>query len=96
MTIVRIVRMHFSPETAATFLAIFEKNREAIRNFPGCTHLELLRDHRSPDTYATLSHWNRVEDLEAYRNSELFTGVWAQVKPLFVARTEAVTYVKNL
>ncbi len=92
MTIVRIVRMHFSPETADTFLAIFNRNKEAIRNFPGCTYLELLRDHRAENTFATLSHWNRAEDLEAYRNSELFKGVWAQVKPLFAGRTEAVTY----
>jgi heme oxygenase (mycobilin-producing) len=92
--IVRIVRMHFREEEVETFLGIFNSNKLAIRNFPGCTHLELLKDKVAPNTYTTLSHWNDAEDLEAYRKSELFEGVWAVVKKLFSARPEAFTLVK--
>ena len=92
--VVRIVRMHFREEAVPEFLAIFESNKIAIRNSPGCRHLELLKDLNHPTTYTTLSHWDRPEDLEAYRKSELFEGVWLRVKKLFAARTEAFTMVK--
>ena len=86
--------MHFREEAVPDFLAIFEANKTAIRNFPGCRHLELLRDINQPSTYTTLSHWEHQDDLEAYRKSELFQGVWNRVKKLFAARTEAFTLVK--
>ena len=91
--VVRIVRMHFREEAVAQFLTIFESNKIAIRNFPGCRHLELLKDINHPGTYMTISHWEHTDDLEAYRKSELFVNVWARVKKLFVARTEAFTTV---
>jgi heme oxygenase (mycobilin-producing) len=92
--VVRIVRMHFREEAVPEFLAIFDSNKTAIRNFPGCRHLELLKDINHSGTYMTLSHWEHTDDLEAYRKSELFESVWARVKKLFVARTEAFTMVK--
>lgn len=92
--VVRIVRMHFRDDAIPEFLAIFEANKTAIRNFPGCSHLELLKDLHHPSTYTTLSHWDEASDLEAYRKSELFNGVWVRVKKLFAARTEAFTLVK--
>ena len=52
--IVRIVRMHFRASEVTTFLQIFEANKEAIRNFPGCTHLELLRDFSNQATFTTI------------------------------------------
>jgi len=70
-------------------LKIFDKHKSQIRNFPGCSHLELLRDARLTGCYTTLSHWNDEASLNAYRHSTLFEQVWKQVKPLFSARTEA-------
>lgn len=90
--IIRIVRMSFRPEETTQFLEIFNRHKTAIRNFPGCTHLELLQDFQAKHVFTTLSHWNDPQDLEAYRNSTLFKSVWEKVKPLFSARTEAVTY----
>lgn len=92
--IVRIVRMHFTSEGVSSFLEIFEKNKKAIRNFEGCTHLELLKDAHDPTIYTTLSHWQEVKNLENYRTSALFETVWKQVKPLFSARTQAFTLEK--
>jgi len=87
--LVRIVRMHFTETGAAEFLAIFNSNKESIRNFEGCLGLELLRDPRDPLTYATISHWKDEASLENYRKSELFASVWTNVKTLFSARAEA-------
>ena len=89
--LIRIVRMHFTEAGVEEFLQIFNAHKVAIRNFPGCTHLQLLKDSDDPLCYTTLSHWNRIEDLENYRKSELFGSVWGRVKTLFSERTQAFT-----
>src|SRR5215510_12379813 len=92
--IIRIVRMHFTDAGVAEFLSIFNANKEAIRNFPGCTHLELLKDASNECIFTTLSHWQDEESLNHYRNSELFGKVWGTVKTLFAERTQAFTLMK--
>lgn len=87
--LIRIVRMHFTEAGVEEFLGIFERHKQAIRNFPGCTHLELLKDTVDPLCYTTLSHWNNPADLEDYRKSELFSSVWGRVKTLFAERSQA-------
>jgi heme oxygenase (mycobilin-producing) len=92
--IIRIVRMHFTEAGVEEFLQIFNDNKIAIRNFPGCTHLQLLKDTEDPTVYTTLSHWNVSADLERYRKSELFGSVWGRVKTLFAERTQAFSLQK--
>lgn len=92
--IIRIVRMHFTEAGVDEFLQIFDANKMAIRNFPGCTHLQLLKDKADPFVYTTLSHWNSESDLEHYRQSELFASVWGRVKTLFSERTQAFSLMK--
>ncbi len=93
--IIRIVRMHFTEAGVEEFLEIFHRHESAIRNFPGCTYLVLLRDADEPFTYATLSHWADKESLERYRHSELFSSVWGQVKNLFAERSQAFSLIKE-
>ena len=92
--IIRIVRMHFTEAGVDEFLAIFNANREGIRNFGGCTHLELLRDLNDELAFTTLSYWKDTESLEQYRKSELFSSVWGRVKTLFAERTQAYSMVR--
>jgi len=92
--IIRIVRMHFTEAGAKEFLPVFDSNKEAIRNFPGCCHLQLLKDLTTPHTYTTLSHWQEAADLENYRKSELFKSVWSRVKILFSDQPQAFSLVK--
>lgn len=92
--IVRIVRMHFKESGVEEFLQVFEKNKTAIRNFPGCVHLELLKDAQNHLTYTTLSNWEGEQHLEAYRKSELFNAVWGRVRKLFAERTQAFSLVR--
>ena len=89
-----IVRMHFQPGHIDEFLTVFAAHRVKIATFPGCTHMELLRDLADPNCFTTLSHWEKEDDLETYRKSELFNGVWGKVKPLFEKRAEAYSLVK--
>jgi heme-degrading monooxygenase HmoA len=92
--IIRIVRMHFTEAGLEEFLEIFNENKGHIRNFVGCTHLELLRDPQDELIYTTLSHWKDEESLDRYRKSELFSSVWGRAKTLFAARTQAFSLVK--
>lgn len=92
--IIRIVRMHFTEAGVDEFLHIFNAHQHAIRNFPGCSQLQLLKDVEDSTIYTTLSHWNKPEDLENYRRSELFGSVWGRVKTLFAERTQAFSLEK--
>ncbi|SEE60855.1 hypothetical protein SAMN04487765_3370 [Tenacibaculum sp. MAR_2010_89] len=80
---VRIVKMSFHSEKIEEFLANFNEKKEYIRKSSGCRLLELYRDKTNPNIFFTYSYWETEEDLENYRNSELFKGVWAKTKILF-------------
>ncbi len=86
--------MHFTEAGVEEFLGIFNANNVAIRNFEGCTHLQLLKDADDELVYTTLSHWSNEESLERYRKSELFSSVWGRVKTLFAERTQAYSLVQ--
>ena len=86
--------MHFTEAGVAEFLDIFGKHKTAIRNFPGCSHLELLKDQDDGCCYTTLSYWDNKNNLDAYRKSALFEEVWGQVKSLFAERSQAFSLEK--
>jgi autoinducer 2-degrading protein len=85
----RIVKMKFEKENISAFLANFEIVKEKIRNFPGCTFLELYKDKSDETIFFTYSRWNDETDLENYRNSKLFKEVWSVTKPMFSTKAEA-------
>ena len=92
--IVRIVRMEFQEDKLAAFQEIFENSKHKIRNFPGCHHLELHSDAKLNNVRYTYSIWESEEDLNAYRNSELFGGVWPKTKALFKGKPLAYSLLK--
>lgn len=94
--VIRIVRMHFTEAGVEEFLKIFNEHKLAIRNFPGCTHLELLKDDHEPNIFSTLSYWDHGQSLENYRKSELFSSVWGSVKTLFAERSQAFSLIKYI
>lgn len=87
--IVRIVKMSFRDEAVPDFLENFHKHKAQIRAFPGCEKLLLLNDMQHSNVFFTYSWWESDADLEAYRQSDLFNGVWAFTKTLFDAKPEA-------
>ncbi len=86
---VRIVKMSFSENNIEAFQTIFNNNKLHIRNFKGCQFLELYRDKNNPSIFFTYSYWETENDLEQYRQSDLFKGVWSKTKVLFNAAPEA-------
>ncbi len=81
--------MSFEPSKIEEFLSNFETKKQHIRNFGGCEFLELYRDKEKTNVFFTYSFWNHESDLENYRNSDLFKGVWAETKVLFNDKPEA-------
>jgi len=63
--------------------------REKIRSFPGCSHLQLLQVEADPCVFFTYSHWEGEENLNIYRNSDLFRTVWRSTRKLFRAAPKA-------
>jgi hypothetical protein len=86
---VRIVKMSFEPSRIDEFLANFETKKQYIRDFEGCEFLELYRDKEKTNIFFTYSFWNKESDLENYRHSDLFKGVWAETKVMFNGKPEA-------
>ncbi len=79
----RIVKMEFVPEKTEEFKQIFQENKEKIIAFEGCHDVSLLQDTHQEHIFFTYSLWESQAHLEAYRQSELFAGVWAKTKILF-------------
>lgn len=86
---VRIVKMSFHEEKISKFLENFEFIKEKIRNAPGNRLLELYQDKNDQTIFFTYSYWETEQDLENYRNSELFFEIWTDTKKLFNNKPEA-------
>ncbi len=94
--LVRIVKMTFEADKIELFLSVFNRNKEKIRNSNGCELLELYQDRHNPTIFFTYSYWQHESNLENYRNSELFKGVWAKTKVLFSNKPEAWSVEKQV
>lgn len=84
--------MTFEPELVSEFLTIFEESKLLIRSFKGCEHLELLQVTDASNILCTLSFWDSEENLNNYRQSELFKTTWAKTKVLFAEKAEAKSF----
>lgn len=89
--IIRIVKMSFKEDEIISFKTLFEERRSLIRNFKGCTHLELWQDKIQPHIFFTYSWWDSEEHLNLYRNSHFFDDTWRLTKQKFSAKPEAWT-----
>lgn len=81
--------MSFHSDKVEAFLDNFHKNKVFIRNYPGNKFLELYQDKSNKSVFFTYSIWEREEDLENYRHSELFKEVWTFTKALFNDKPQA-------
>lgn len=88
--IVRLVAMRFQPGKGQEFLRIFTEACNAIRTQRGCLYLSLLQS--SPDDFVTISHWQTLADLDAYRHGELFGGIWPRLKVMFREKAWAESF----
>lgn len=87
--LVRMVKMTFREDATEAFIAFFEARKERIRNFEGCSHLELWQDDHQRNIFFTYSHWRDELSLTHYRNSAFFRDTWQKTKQMFSAKAEA-------
>ncbi|HVI43877.1 MAG TPA: antibiotic biosynthesis monooxygenase family protein [Chitinophaga sp.] len=92
----RLVKMEFEPGKVNTFRALFERQQQQIRNFPGCLHLELWEHEASGNIFFTFSKWESEAALDTYRHSDLFRETWAATKVLFCAKPAAWTVKETI
>ncbi len=93
---VRIVKMSFHKRCIEDFLQMFEEKKNLIRNSEGCKLLELYQDKNNAEIFFTYSYWNSENDLENYRNSDLFKSTWKQTKTYFNNKPEAWSLDKKV
>ena len=84
--------MTFNKDDIQKFLVVFNESKDRIRSFPGCDHVDLLQDVDHTNVFSTYSHWESVEDLDKYRSSEFFRGVWGKTRVLFSEKPKAHSY----
>lgn len=90
--LIRIVQLSIRREYVDPFLSVFAEAAPHIRALPGCSRLELWQQPGIRGGFATYSHWQNEEALEAYRSSKLFKSNWATIKPMFSAKPRAYSY----
>lgn len=61
--LVRIVKMTFDSQHINEFKDTFEAHKHLIRNFKGCTFLELYQDLKQPEVFFTYSYWELKKHL---------------------------------
>ncbi len=87
--IVRVVQMTFRPEKVKEFTTLFYERKHIIRDFAGCTHLELWQDSKDENVFFTYSMWDSEAALNHYRFSEFFKDTWGKTKALFADKPQA-------
>lgn len=87
--LIRLVKMHFSPDFVTEFKSAFKAVQPKIATFKGCSGVQLLQDSNDPNVFFTISHWQDEAHLNDYRASALFRETWAIIKPNFIFKAEA-------
>ena len=97
--ILRVVDMVFRADHREAFLTLFAEHQQAIAERPGCGGVVLVERALESDEevgFSTVSRWRSVEDLDAYRRSELFGVVWPATKRLFARSPRATSYARTM
>ena len=89
----RIVKLKIKPEEQEVFKSLFLKSKAIILSFD-CRHVECLQSLDEPSTFFTYSHWDSVDALNEYRNSDDFALIWKNTKALFADRAQAWSTVE--
>jgi len=85
----RIVKMEFKSEHIKDFINIFAEVQSDIKACEGCIEVQLYQDETAENILFTISRWDSVKSLDAYRNSKLFQSTWPKVKILFSNKAQA-------
>ncbi len=90
--LMRLVRMYIRAEEVAAFLKLYKEARSIIIAQAGCRSVLLMQQIDDPTAFATWSVWDDATALDAYRTSDFFRRFWPEVRALFRAPAEAVSF----
>lgn len=83
--------MRFRKTEILPFKKLFKEVQIPIQSCNGCISVKLLQSKDDPQLMFTLSKWDDDQDLENYRQSELFKSTWKKTKQMFEDKAEAWT-----
>lgn len=83
--------MEFEEDRIGDFLSYFDGIKDRVNNFPGCYGMKLYQDINKSNVVFTYSHWESVDDLNNYRDSDTFGEIWPKIKMWFCNKPEAWT-----
>jgi hypothetical protein len=91
--ILRLVKLTFEEEFAEKFEKDFANRKSFIESCEGCHEVKLLKKIKKSEDqtaiYFTQSIWDSEIDLNKYRNTNVFSETWNEIKPWFKERAEA-------
>ncbi len=90
--IIRLVQLDIIPSKIDDFVQIFEHAKPSILKSAGCYEVRLIQDADDPSKMGTLSRWESIDSLNAYRDTDFFKETWAASKRLFQGRAVATSY----
>lgn len=91
----RIVKMTFKEDKVKEFIEIFKAASPKISSCVGCKGVKLLQDKNKANVFFTYSLWETEDNLDDYRQSELFKKTWSLTKVLFDSKPEAWSTIEK-
>lgn len=88
--ITRVVKLTLDPQFADHFRKLFKTVNTKIAKQPGCINVRAF-ENETAGQFFTISTWTSTDDLNNYRHSELFGGVWPTLKLWMIDKPEAWT-----
>lgn len=89
MSLVRIVYLYFEEEYSTTFNQVFLKYKPILLQQVGCQNVQLYQVEGQSQDFVTISQWRNKDDLERYRQSDVFRKMWSNLKPHFYQKPNA-------
>ncbi len=91
--LVRYVELHIHGNSLDEARRLLRAQAPLVRNCEGCFHLEINECLDDPGIFSTYSYWTNAEVLEQYRKSEVFREFWNRMKPMFLHKAQARSFV---
>ncbi len=89
--ITRIVKMNVNVLDVKKFKDLVQAYQNKILAAQGCKQVNIMCDKKIKTKFFSYSIWESEQDLENYRNSEMFKKTWNEVKQLFSSPAQAWT-----
>lgn len=95
MFVIRI-RLSVKPEAKATLLSHMQEEIQGNSKLDGCEAYALYQDAFDEYAFLLYEEWRDVDALNAYKNSDAFKQIMANLSPLMAAKPDSAYYEAEL